>query len=225
MEIDSGVHGGGQAGPGAWSGQRPADDPPEGETASGRAIRIGHDIGEEIAELAAHLDAATHRLLLAVRAFEDSGAWAAQGFQTCAGWLSWRVGWSIGVARERLRVARRLTELPLVDDALRRGELSYCKARAITRVATPAIEAALVEDARYTTGAQLETLCRKYASVQRAGSPDAEFDDLEDRYVRRRVRHNGMVMIEASLHAEEAEVVWEALTQLARAQASPGGVG
>ncbi len=181
----------------------------EGESAGVRLLRRGDALGDEIAELAAHLDAATHRLLVALREFEDTGAWAEQGFQTCANWLSWRVGWSLGVAGEKLRVARKLPELPLVSEALRRGDLSYCKARAITRVATPVVEAALVEDARYTTGAQLETLCRKYASVQRASSPTAEDDD---RWVRRRVRRNGMIMIEASLHAEEAELVWAALT-------------
>ena len=99
---------------------------PEVECEAARKLQYGHFVGDEIAELAAHLDAALHRLLGALRTFEDSGAWAAQGFQSCASWLSWRVGWSIGVAREKLRVARRLPELPLVDDALRRGELSYC---------------------------------------------------------------------------------------------------
>ena len=57
--------------------------------------------------------------------------------------------------------------MPITDEALRTGELSYCKVRAITRVATPAIEAELVEQARFTTGAQLEAICRKYAAVVR----------------------------------------------------------
>lgn len=59
-----------------------------------------------------------------------------------------------------MRVARRLKELPLVREAFGSGELSYCKVRAITRVATPEIEASLVEIGRHATGAQMEKLVR-----------------------------------------------------------------
>jgi hypothetical protein len=47
----------------------------------------------------------------------------------------------LGAAREHVRVARAIADLPLVDDALRRGQVSYSKVRALTRVATPATEA------------------------------------------------------------------------------------
>src|SRR5690349_3074093 len=82
------------------------------------------ELGEWIAEQAAHLDAATHRLLTAVREFDVANGWHKQGARTCAEWLSWRVGWSTNTARDRVRVAQRLGELSLVDEALRRGELS-----------------------------------------------------------------------------------------------------
>jgi hypothetical protein len=85
------------------------------------------ELGERIAEQAAHLDAATHRLLSDIRAFDDQAGWAHQGARTCAQWLSWRLGWSHGTAREHVRVATKLAELPLIDDALRRGEISYCR--------------------------------------------------------------------------------------------------
>lgn len=88
-------------------------------------------LGDRIAESAAHLDAAMHRLLADVRAFDLGGSWSLQGALSCAHWLSWRVGWDLGTARERVRVAHRLAELPDVDDALRRGALSYSKVRAI----------------------------------------------------------------------------------------------
>ena len=134
-------------------------------------------LGEWIAEQAAHLDAATHRLLTAVREFDAADGWYKQGARSCAEWLSWRVGWSRQTARDRVRVAQRLGDLPLIDDELRRGALSYCKVRAMTRVATSATEAALIELARSSTGAQLERICRKYAAVQRQGTePDARYD-------------------------------------------------
>lgn len=41
----------------------------------------------------------------------------------------------MGAAREKVRVARALTELPKVSAAFASGQLSYSKARAMTRVA------------------------------------------------------------------------------------------
>ena len=100
-------------------------------------------LGDEIAELSAHLDAATARLLALIRDFDARGGWN-RGFRSCADWLSWRVGLDPGAARERVRVARALATLPLLSEALARGELSYAKVRALTRVATPETEARLL---------------------------------------------------------------------------------
>ena len=62
-------------------------------------------LGNEIAELSVHLDAATARLLDLIREFDIRGGWG-QGFRSCAHWLNWRVGLYLGAARERVRVAR-----------------------------------------------------------------------------------------------------------------------
>ncbi len=169
--------------------------------------------------MAAHLDAATHGLLTALRDYDRSNNWCAQGFPTCATWLSWRVGMSAGTAREHVRVAQRLGDLPLIDDALRTGSISYSKVRAMTRVATAANEAMLLEDARHSTGQQLETICRKYAIVVRASK---EVDEDYDRQRRTFTRHDledGMVRLSATLHPEEAAIVMAALDQIARERA------
>ena len=198
-------------------------EPPVESTAPQTLTRDeSYALGEQIAVQAAHLDAATHRLLADLRAFEHSGAWFHQGARTCAEWLSWRLGWDGNRAREHVRVAKRLGELPRIDDALRRGELSYCKVRAMTRVATPANEALLLEDARYSTGTQLELICRKYASVSRTLRPCVE-DDAHRRRISRRDLEDGMVAISAVLHPEEAVAVWEALTKVARERARDAG--
>ncbi|MBI2216610.1 MAG: DUF222 domain-containing protein, partial [Candidatus Rokubacteria bacterium] len=68
-------------------------------------------LGDEIAELSAHLDAATARLLELIREFDARQGWSG-GFRSCAHWLSWRVGLDMGAARERVRVARALETLP-----------------------------------------------------------------------------------------------------------------
>src|SRR5204862_7538740 len=88
-------------------------------------------LGDEIAELSAHLDAATARLLELIREFDVRDGWNT-GFRSCAHWLAWRVGLDLGAARERVRVARALGSLPRFAEALSRGELSYAKVRALT---------------------------------------------------------------------------------------------
>src|SRR5215813_13880231 len=182
-------------------------------------------LGERIAEQAAHLDAAMHRLLTDLREFDQRGGWYRQGAQSCAHWLSWRVGWSLATARDHVRVAVKLGDVPTIDDALRRGEISYSKVRAMVRVATPANELLLLEYARLMPASQLEMLCRKYGFVQRHGQDPHPMGDLQRRYVRRRDTEDGMVKIEAVLHPEEAELVWRMLnhaaTQLTRTSALP----
>ena len=84
-------------------------------------------LGDEIADLAAHLEAATARLLDLIREFDARAGWG-NGFRSCAEWLSWRVGLDPGAARERVRVARALGGLPRLAQGLARGELSYSKA-------------------------------------------------------------------------------------------------
>jgi hypothetical protein len=104
-------------------------------------------LGDEIAELSAHLEAATARLLDLIREFDARKGWG-NGFRSCAHWLSWRIGLDPGAARERVRVARALGGLPLLAAALARGELSYAKVRALTRVATAETEARLLHVGR-----------------------------------------------------------------------------
>src|SRR3989441_4052470 len=106
---------------------------PMAKPASGSAADLDR-LGDEIAELSAHLDAASARLLDLIREFDARGGWS-NGFSSCAAWLTWRVGLDRGAARERVRVARALGALPLLAQALARGELSYSKVRALTRVA------------------------------------------------------------------------------------------
>jgi hypothetical protein len=172
-------------------------------------------LGEQIAEEAAHFDAAMHRILTHIREFDAGSGWGHAGAQSCAHWLSWRVGWTLGTGREHVRVARRLGELPRVDEALRQGKLSYAKVRAITRVATAATEELLLADALLTTGAQLEKICRKLRAVQRLSDANAREVD-EERKVTRRDLDDGLVRIEATLRPEEAAIVMAAIEQQAK---------
>ena len=123
-------------------------------------------LGDQIAELSAHLEAATGRLLDLIREFDARGGWNT-GFRSCAEWLAWRVGLDLGAARERVRVARALGTLPALAEALARGELSYAKVRALTRVATPETEARLLAVGRAGTAAHVERIVRGWRRVDR----------------------------------------------------------
>src|SRR2546425_3961646 len=100
-------------------------------------------LGDEIAELSAHLDAATAQLLDLIREFDARSGWNT-GFRSCAAWLSWRGGLDLGAARERVRGARALGTLPPLAPAPARGGLSYAKDRALTPGATQETEERLV---------------------------------------------------------------------------------
>ena len=116
-------------------------------------------LGDEIAELSAHLDAATARLLDLIREFDARGGWS-NGFRSCAAWLSWRVGLAPGAAREHVRVARALGSLPRLSRALALGELSYSKVRELTRVATAETEERLLAVGRAGTAEHVERIVR-----------------------------------------------------------------
>jgi 5-methylcytosine-specific restriction endonuclease McrA len=123
-------------------------------------------LGDEIAELSAHLEAATARLLALIREFDARGGWNT-GFRSCAAWLTWRVGLAPGAAREHVRVARALGTLPALAEALARGELSYAKVRALTRVATAETEARLLAVGRAGTAHHVERIVRGWRRVDR----------------------------------------------------------
>ena len=125
-------------------------------------------LGDQIAELSAHLEAATARLLALIREFDARGGWA-NGFRSCAEWLAWRVSLDLGAARERVRVARALGTLPVLAEALAQGELSYAKVRALTRIATPETEARLLGVGRAGTAAHVESIVRGWRRFDGSG--------------------------------------------------------
>src|SRR5216117_607294 len=138
---------------------------PMAEPAAGYTAELER-LGDEIAVLSAHLDAATAHLLELIREFDARAGWNT-GFRSCAEWLSWRVGLDRGAARERVRVARALGSLPRLAQALARGELSYSKVRALTRVATPETEERLLAVGRAGTAEHVERIVRGWRRVDR----------------------------------------------------------
>ncbi len=161
----------------------------------------------EICDLAAHLAAATCRWLLLVAEFDRRRGWAGWGLLSCAHWLSWKCGISLKTAREQVRVARALEELPRTRAAFGAGRISYSKTRAITRVAATDTEADWVDLATHAPAAHLDRLVSGYIKVGAA--------DAADRRAKTRVswhwEPDGTLRIHARLAPEEGAVVLAAL--------------
>ncbi len=135
---------------------------------------LSHDeLEAELATLASHIYAGTCRWLELVGELDRRGGWAESGRNSCAEWLAWRCALTPRAAREHVRVARALPELPLVRAAFARGELSYGKVRELARVATAECEGELVELAGCMTAAQLERAARAYRRVTSEEARDA----------------------------------------------------
>ena len=168
----------------------------------------------QICELAGHLAAATCRFLVLLADFDARRGWAAWEMNSCAQWLSWKCQMSPGTAREHVRVARALRDLPVIRAEFGAGRLSYAKVRALTRIATPATEAGLAELAGPMTASQLERFARAHRQVTRA-------DDAAARVRRRlawRVEEDGSLSGTFRLPPLQGAVLLKALRA-----ACPGG--
>ena len=133
-----------------------------------------------VSTLAAHIHAATYRLLVLIAELNRREVWAAQGALSCAHWLSWACGIDTHTAREKVRVARALTELPLLSEALAKGELGYSKVRALTRIATSRNEADLLNIGLHGTAQHVEKFVRLHRRAKRAEETeraDAQHDN------------------------------------------------
>ena len=170
------------------------------------------ELEAEITTLYGHINAATYRLLVLIHAFNERDGWGEWGIKSCAHWLNWKCGIALGAAREKVRAAEALPSLPLISEAFRKGEISYSKVRAMTRVATPENEDYLVMIARHGTASHVEKLVREYRRTQRWAE---ECRTAETRHQLRMVEHyydeDGLMVIRAKLPPEQGAVVLEAL--------------
>ncbi len=169
-----------------------------------------------ICELAGHLAAATYQFLRLIADFDARRGWATWDLPSCSAWLAWKCQVASGTAREHVRVARALGELPVISAEFAAGRMSYAKVRALTRIATPDTEAGLADLAGPMTAAQLERFVAAHRSVTQA-------DDERARLLRRltfRVEDDGQLTMTIRLPAAEGAVVLQAL-RVATADADP----
>ena len=178
-------------------------------------------MGNRIAELASRIHAATYELLVLIRDFDAAGAWS--GFTSCAAWLSWRTGLEAGAAREHVRVAHALAQLPKVSGAMRRGRVSYSKVRAITRVATPETEQTLLDVALAGTAAHVERVVRAWRQTDRAAEGIEDRVRQAGRSLHAWVDDDGMVVVRGRLTPEVGSVFRRALEAAVAADAAAAG--
>ena len=172
------------------------------------------ELAEEITTWSGRIAAGEARLLALIGEFDAREAWGGPGLLSCAHWLSWRTGLSPGPARERVRVARTLRDLPLVAAAMAAGRMSFSQARAVTRVATPEDQERWVQLCRVTTAGQLERLVRGVRRVRRIQEDEAD----PDRAVWRRRMSvsydaDGDLVVSVRVAATEGAVLLAALEQ------------
>ncbi|MBS3748017.1 MAG: DUF222 domain-containing protein [Wenzhouxiangellaceae bacterium] len=170
-----------------------------------------HEIESEITELAAHIHAAMYRLLELVREFDQREGWGGPGLKSCAHWLNWKCGIGLGAAREKVRVAHALKDLPKISDAFRRGAISFSKVRAVTRVATPENEDYLLMIARHGTASHVERLVKQYRKVKRIEALEQENQRHALRELNWFVDDDGSYVFRARLTPEQGERVARAI--------------
>ena len=168
------------------------------------------ELDRSLAELSAHIDAAKHEQLSLIAEFDRREGWALGGFRSCAHWLGVRIGLGHVAAREHVRVARALEHLPLTSQALARGQVSFSKVRAITRIATPETEEDLLTLARSAPASYVEKVVRGYRRMERA-QLDLAQRQHEGRYLRTMTDEDGMLVIQGRLPPEVGAVLFQAL--------------
>ena len=176
-------------------------------------MQAAEALGDEIARLSAHIHAAQYRLLTLLREFDGMEGWGPGGFRSCAHWLSWRTGLSLGPAREKVRVAHALADLPLISERMERGQFSYSKVRALTRVATRENEAELIVFAEHGSVAQVEFLVRGWRRLDRQEAAAEEELRHASRSLSVRVDDDGMYVLRGRLDPEVGALLMAALAE------------
>ena len=170
-------------------------------------------IESRLMALAGQLSATEYQLLSLLDEFDQRGGWHGDGIKSFAHWLNWKLGMGPVIAREKVRIARALRDLPSIGDAFSRGTVSYSKVRAITRIATPTNESYLLQIAEYGTASQLERLCRQYKRLTPVEGDGSEA--RRDRFISWYESDGNMMEFRMRVPVEEAEVLIAAINRIA----------
>ena len=181
------------------------------ETTPQPATSDAEKLGAEITELCSYIYAAESRFLSLIREFDEKRYWAQQGLCSCAHWLNLKCGIGMNAAREKLRVAHALAELPKISERFDKGQLSFSKVRAITRIADKRNEDYLLMIADHGTAHHVEKLVSKYRTAKRLQDVDIVRAQYNNREMTHYYDHDGCLVIKARLPAEQGALIVKAL--------------
>ena len=188
------------------------------EPFSERRVAI-EDLDNAIVKLSARINASTYQLLVLIREFDERAGFLKWGLANTVEWLHWRCDLGLSAAREKVRCARALKDLPLICDAFEMGVLSYSKVRALTRVSSPENEEGLVAFASRHSAARVEERCRQLRNVMPEALIDAQ-QSYENRSFRI-WREGANARITVELPREEADLIAAAVDKAMEVEASP----
>ena len=174
-------------------------------------MRPIHELATDICLLAGRINAANHRWLMLIAEFDRRDGWLDSSTQSCAHWLNWKCGIAMGAAREKVRVARALENLPKISAAMESGGLSYSKVREITRVAKAETEDYLLMIAEHGTAQHVEKFVRAYRRCQEAEELSREQRQQQNRRVSFRHDDDGSLVLDCRLPAEAGARIMKAL--------------
>jgi len=183
-------------------------DPPSPVPTSPVSLR---ELEDQITELAGHLNAAQYRWLTLIAEFDRRQGWSDGLLHSCAHWLNFKCGLNLGAAREKVRVAHALAGLPKIAASMARGELSYSKVRALTRVACAVTEDALLMTALHGTAHHVETLVRGFRRAQQAEELSREAQQHASRSVSYWFAEDGSLILHGRLPAVSGAMLIKAL--------------
>jgi hypothetical protein len=168
-------------------------------------------LAREFCDLSAHTHAANARLAELAAELDTAGAWAGEGMRSCSQWISINAGHGLHTAETLVRVGRALVNLPRINAAFGRGELSLDKARQLCGVAMPADEGIWLDLAHAASGSQLERICRAYRRAMEANDPLLSRAQLARRGLWTHWDDHGMLQVRAVLPPEDGALLLAAL--------------
>ena len=172
-------------------------------------------------QLRGALDVAEARILAR---WDSLGEWRPSGAKTASAWLAWQQRIPVGVARQRLRHARAMRDLPLVEEAWATGEIDRSHIATMLGVRTTRTEKAferdhefLLESARSVGFVTFKAHCDRWERIVDAdGAERKADDDLNAREMHLSRSFGGMWFGKITLDPISGEIVHTTLQLIER---------
>jgi len=191
---------------------RPSTGTPTTAAAKQGVLPAGtRPLADQLEDVVQNWATSQYELVMLAAEFADSPEWILTGSPTAAHWLAIIADVEPCTTREWIRIGRLLQTLPATADALRTRQISYSKARALTRLATPDNEHALLDIATTTTAADLGRALAAWFS--RTNEPeDVAAYHHQQRSVKWRTEPDGMTVFTLRLPPLLAGILMSFLT-------------